>query len=99
LTGPDYLPSERSVANYTLFNLQSSYTFAKEEMAKWAPAPKSDGFDWRSLVAGTRIAVGVNNVWDTQPPFTADESDTLGYDPDYADPTGRFIYAEITKKF
>jgi outer membrane receptor protein involved in Fe transport len=68
-------------------------------MAKWAPAPKSDGFDWRSLVAGTRIAVGVNNVWDTQPPFTADESDTLGYDPDYADPTGRFIYAEITKKF
>ncbi len=90
---------ERSVANYTLFNLQSSYTFEKQAMAKWAPAPKSDGFDWRTILAGTRIAVGVDNVWDTQPPFTANSSDTLGYDPDYADPTGRFLYAEITKKF
>ncbi len=43
--------------------------------------------------------MGVNNVYDTQPPFTANPADNLGYDPAYADPTGRFVYAELTRKF
>ena len=90
---------ERSVASYVTFDLQASYTFDKQEMAKWAPLPKGDGFDWRGVVDGTKITVGCNNVYDFQPPFTANPSDTLGYDPDYADPTGRFIYAELSKKF
>ena len=90
---------ERSVASWVSFDMQASYTFDKQEMDKWAPLPKSDGFDWRGVLQGTKITVGCNNVYDFQPPFTANPSDTLGYDPDYADPTGRFIYAEISKKF
>jgi iron complex outermembrane receptor protein len=89
---------ERSVASYITFDLQASYTFDKADIDKIAPAPKG-GFDWRSIVDGTRITLGCNNVYDFQPPFTANPNDTLGYDPDYADPTGRFLYAEISKKF
>jgi iron complex outermembrane recepter protein len=90
---------ERSVASNLIFNLQASYTFDKVEMDKWTPLPKNDGFDWRQLVNGTRIALGCDNVYDFQAPFTANPGDNLGYDPTYADPTGRFIYAELSKKF
>jgi iron complex outermembrane receptor protein len=95
----NFEPIERSVADYLTFDLQASYEFDKEEVDKWIPGPKANGFDWRGILAGTRFAVGCNNIYDTQPPFTANTSDTLGYDPDYADPTGRFIYASISKKF
>ena len=90
---------ERSVASWCTFDLQASYVFDKQEMDKWAPLSKSDGFDWRGVVDGTKVTVGCNNVWDFQPPFTANPNDTLGYDPAYADPTGRFLYAELSKKF
>ena len=90
---------DRKVASYLIFNLQASYTVDKQDIDKWVPGPREDGFDWRNIVAGTRFSVGVNNVYDVQPPFTANPADTLGYDPAYADPTGRFVYAEITKKF
>jgi iron complex outermembrane receptor protein len=89
----------RSVASYLTFDLQASYTFDKQDIDKWAPGPKDGGFDWRNIVAGTKVTLGVNNVWDVQPPFTANPADTLGYDPSYADPTGRFLYAELSKKF
>jgi outer membrane receptor protein involved in Fe transport len=95
----NFNPVERGVADYTTFDLQTSYQFDKQQFSKWAPGPKGSGFDWRTIVDGTRVAVGVNNVWDTQPPFTASEFSPLGYNDEYADPTGRFIYAEITKKF
>jgi iron complex outermembrane receptor protein len=90
---------ERNVASYITFDLQASYTFEKQEMDKFIPGPRGQGFDWRTILEGTKFIVGCNNVYDFQPPFTANPSDTLGYDPAYADPTGRFLYAEINKKF
>ena len=90
---------ERSVASNFVFDMQTSYTFDKQEMDKWAPGAKGDGFDWRQVVDGTRLTVGCDNIADFQPPFTANPGDNLGYDPTYADPTGRFLYAEISKKF
>ncbi len=98
-TLPDGQSIERNVATYVVFNLQASYTFEKQEMDKFIPGPRNGDFDWRNIVAGTTITVGCNNIWDFQPPFTADTNDNLGYDPGYADPTGRFIYAELTKRF
>lgn len=89
----------RNVAAYITFDLQAAYTFDKEEMSKWMPLPKSEGFDWKSILAGTRIAVGCNNLYNFTPPFTANPADNLGYDPSFSDPTGRFFYAQISKKF
>jgi outer membrane receptor protein involved in Fe transport len=90
---------ERNVASYITFDLQASYEFDKQEMAKFIPGPSGKGFDWRDILDGTKFIIGCDNVYDFQPPFTANPNDTTGYDPDYADPTGRFIYAEINKKF
>jgi iron complex outermembrane receptor protein len=90
---------ERNVASYITFDLQASYEFDKQQIDKFIPGPRGQGFDWRTILDGTKVIVGCNNVYDFQPPFTANPSDTLGYDPAYADPTGRFLYAEINKKF
>jgi len=50
------------------------------------------------LLRGTRVAVGVNNVTDNDPPLIAsafeDNTDKSTYDI-----VGRFIYFELSKKF
>ena len=93
----------RKVDSVNTFDLQTSYTFDKD-LDKVAPAAYAKGmlpfgFDWRQIVSGTKILFGVNNVYNSAPPFTADTSDTLGYDPTYADGLGRFFYVELSKRF
>jgi iron complex outermembrane receptor protein len=51
---------------------------------------------WRDTV----IALGVKNLFDRDPPFTNQPFTTqVGYDPNYADPRGRTIYARLTVAF
>ncbi len=56
------------------------------------------GGKWGKALGGTRVAVGVNNVTDNDPPLIAsafeDNTDKSIYDI-----VGRFIYFEISKKF
>ena len=87
------------MAAYCVVNAQTSYTFDKQEMDKWCPASRGGGFDWKTIVDGTRVTFGCDNLYNFSPPFTANPSNTLGYDQTYADPTGRFFYAELSKKF
>lgn len=48
----------------------------------------------------TVIVLGVKNLFDRDPPFTNQPFTTqVGYDPNYADPRGRTIYARITVAF
>ena len=88
----------RKVHDYNTTDVQASYTFDKD-VEKIAPTGRGAPFDWRQLVSGTRFAFGINNVADVAPPFAANISEPLGYDPAYADPTGRFFYGEITRRF
>ena len=64
-----------------------------------AIAPKPEGAHNSSIrywLAGSKITFGINNVFDTPPPF----ADTFfGYDPQTANPIGRFFYFELEKKF
>jgi len=49
-----------------------------------------------------RLAVGVKNVLNTDPPYTNAGGQNYfqsGYDPGYADPRGRFIWGTVTYKF
>ncbi len=51
---------------------------------------------WRDTV----IVLGVKNLFDRDPPFTNQPFTTqVGYDPNYADPRGRTIYARLTVAF
>ena len=48
------------------------------------------------LLRGTTVRVGVNNVFDREPPFAPDNTGTsLGS----FDPRGRAYYAEVSRKF
>jgi outer membrane receptor protein involved in Fe transport len=49
---------------------------------------------WRVLLNGTTITLGMQNVFDSNPPFAAG-----GYDPSIADVKGRFCYIQLKKKF
>jgi iron complex outermembrane recepter protein len=47
-----------------------------------------------------RLTLGVRNVLDRDPPYTNQGfSFQAGYDPQYADPRGRFIYGRLTYSF
>jgi iron complex outermembrane recepter protein len=62
-----------------------------------APKPEGAHNSWiRYWLAGSKITFGINNVFDTPPPF----ADTfMGYDPQTATSIGRFFYFELEKKF
>ncbi len=49
---------------------------------------------WRLALKGTSVTIGCTNVFDHDPP----ESFT-NYPRSIYDPTGRFIYVSVTKKF
>jgi iron complex outermembrane recepter protein len=62
-----------------------------------APKPEGAHNGWiRYWLAGGKITFGINNIFDTPPPF----ADTfMGFDPQTANPIGRFFYFELEKKF
>ena len=58
-------------------------------------SPSATG-GWRKYVAGTKVTFGINNIFNTNPPF----ADTIqGYDTTVANPIGRFFYVQLEKKF
>ncbi len=53
-----------------------------------------------SGIESTRLIVGVKNLFNRIPPYTNQGfSFQSGYDPQYADPRGRFIYASVSVAF
>src|SRR6195256_3424808 len=53
---------------------------------------------WRAWLNNTTVTLGMNNVFDEQPPFVSAAFEN-GYDEQTANPKGRFWYAAIKKKF
>jgi iron complex outermembrane recepter protein len=52
---------------------------------------------WRSWLKGTTITLGMQNVFDSDPPFVT--SNFGSYDASIADVKGRFWYLQLTKRF
>lgn len=79
------------------FDLQASYEFGTKSGASIAGGSESfhnSWATWRCLLDGTRLTVGINNLFDHDPPHSNDNFPRFIYDP-----TGRFVYASLTKKF
>jgi iron complex outermembrane recepter protein len=53
---------------------------------------------WRTWLNGTTITVGMQNVFDEDPPFVAGSFEN-NYDESLADVRGRFWYLQIKKRF
>jgi iron complex outermembrane receptor protein len=85
-------------------NYQKGYTdVAANHAPAGAPLPKVDPYDTFDLQVAyngfrhLRLAAGVKNLFDRDPPYTNLTSNFLGgYDVSYADPNGRFVYVNAT---
>lgn len=53
---------------------------------------------WRTWVNGLKVTVGMNNVFDADPPFVAGSFEN-GYDEAAANIRGRYYYVSLRKKF
>ena len=61
-----------------------------------SPRAEASNRGIKRWLAGSKVTFGINNVFDTPPPF----ADTfVGYDPQTANPIGRYFYFELEKKF
>ncbi|GHB98371.1 TonB-dependent receptor domain-containing protein [Cerasicoccus arenae] len=73
----------RTVESYTKVNLVAGYEFENTQY---------------QLLNGTKIMVGVDNVFNTEPPFAAGAF-ADGYDTSLYSIENRFVYGSISKKF
>ena len=62
-----------------------------------SPKPEGSSFGFRSLLAGTKLTFGINNVFDTPPPLAIDWYQN--YDYGVNNPIGRYFYVQVDKKF
>jgi iron complex outermembrane recepter protein len=71
----------------------------KRVVGEKAISAKPEGSSWglRSLLANTTLTFGINNLFDTNPPFSSDS--IQAYDPGSANFIGRFFFVSIEKKF
>jgi iron complex outermembrane receptor protein len=85
-------------------NYQKGYTdVAANRAPAGTPVRKVDPYDTFDLQVAynglrhMRLALGVKNLFDRDPPYTNLTSNFLGgYDVSYADPRGRFVYVNAT---
>jgi len=101
------------VSDYETLDLQLSYEFRKPQMEAAATGYSKDAKDggknmvagvenngsiWQRMLWGTRVTVGVNNVFDRYPPTVLgafnDNYDTSNYSI-----RNRYWYVSLNKKF
>jgi iron complex outermembrane receptor protein len=72
----------------------------KRLVGEKAISPKPEGCNegWRRWLGGTKLTFGINNIFDTRPPF-ADDNNTVGFDTAHTTPFQRYFYVEVEKKF
>jgi iron complex outermembrane receptor protein len=63
-----------------------------------SPKPEACNEGWRRWLGGSKLTFGINNIFDTRPPF-ADANTTVGFDTAHTTPFQRYFYVEIEKKF
>ena len=87
-------------------NYQKGYTDLASTVSE--TTPRVDAYQtWDAQIAYSgwkdlRLTLGVRNLLDRDPPYTnagGQVSFQSGYDPQYADPRGRFIYAGLRYQF
>jgi iron complex outermembrane receptor protein len=82
------------VSQTWLFDLQASYEFETHSSSNWSERLHNGWPTWRYLLDHTKLTVGVNNLFDHDPPHSNDNFPRYIYDT-----TGRFIYGSVTKGF
>jgi hypothetical protein len=73
----------------------------KKILGEKAVAPPPEGSRWgiRAWLAGTKLTFGINDIFDTAPPYENNPTTGAGYDSSDETPFQRYFYVEIEKKF
>jgi len=78
-------------------------TLGKDGKATESAAEQTSNYGipiWVRLLRNTTLTIGCNNVFGQDPPFASGEGGNgVGYPGFTYDATGRFVYAQLTKKF
>ncbi|MFL5239721.1 MAG: TonB-dependent receptor domain-containing protein [Rhizomicrobium sp.] len=112
VTNPSYRLHHR-ISDYETLDLQLTYEFLKPEMTAAATGYSKDSKDggknavagvenngniWQRMLWGTKLSVGVNNVFDRYPP-TALGAFNDNYDTSTYSIRNRYYYISLNKKF
>ena len=93
-TFPNHI-KEHWVKQTWFFDWQASYEFGHDHPLQPNEPRLHDGWPtWRVLLDRTQLTIGINNIFNHDPPRSLDNFPRFIYDP-----TGRFFYASVTKKF
>ena len=90
----NYVNHIHYVSQSWLFDLQASYEFETHSSPESSERFHQAWPTCRDLFDHTRVVVGVNNLFDHDPPHSVDNFPRYIYDT-----SGRFIYASLTKTF
>jgi iron complex outermembrane receptor protein len=96
----------RNVPSYITLDMQLSYEWTKPpvEPVEWKETKNISGTDssggsiWQRLLWGTKVTVGVNNVFDRNPP-TVLAAQNDNYDTSLYSIRNRYWYIALSKKF
>jgi len=80
-------PDSARIASWTTFDLHLAYEFVRADPA---------------FLRGLSVALNIQNFFNRAPPFVAAPAfinGNTGYDPNNADPLGRFVALTVTKKW
>jgi iron complex outermembrane recepter protein len=80
-------------------DISSAFTGVNRRVAAYHSFDSQVQFTW---LKNTTLTVGINNLFDRDPPYSNAGGQTSfqsGYDPQYADPRGRFIYGSVKYAF
>ena len=74
----------RSVASTVIWDLSATHTFFQDD---------------ESWMGDTRVTVGVNNLFDKEPPFISSwDNNSTGYSGFLYNSEGRFVYIQLSKR-
>jgi iron complex outermembrane recepter protein len=91
----DAFGKEHWVRQTWLFDLQASYEFGHDRPATTHSLHFGNGWpNWRTLLDHVNLTVGINNIFDHDPPHSNDNFPRFIYDT-----SGRFVYVSVTKIF
>ncbi|MEO7732580.1 MAG: hypothetical protein ABIY55_16550, partial [Kofleriaceae bacterium] len=82
-------------------NTPANLAMASRDVAAWFKTDVFLSYDVKSRAGTSKLAVGVNNLLDSQPPviYTGPAANAANSDPGTYDYMGRFLYARLTQQF
>jgi hypothetical protein len=92
------LPRRRCLASSRIGGKNVKAQDGKEKSVIPVSTAEYNPCGWRAWLNNTTISLGMQNVFDTDPPFVAGNFEN-GYDESLATIKGRFWYVQLRKRF